>query len=120
MPAYGKRAIAGKERIAKAPPPGAIAREVCANPFERVVARQQRCEFRELIAIVIALQGGEIIRDLLQAEHVEIGNSPRGAHDAPEIHAPVEAAAPLNIPGDEPHSCNHPKRSIFLEDSPYT
>ena len=43
------------------------------------------------------------LSDLLQAQHVEIGDAPRVGHDAGEVAAPIDAESPLDVPGDELH-----------------
>jgi hypothetical protein len=75
-------------------------------PKRHAVSRQQLAQLRELIAIVVAGQAGEVVRHFLHADHVEVGHLPRGAHDALEVDALVDAAAPLDVPGDELHGGN--------------
>jgi hypothetical protein len=56
-----------------------------------------------LVLAPASVQLGEVVGDLLQAQHVEVGNSACIPHDAFEIEPPIHAEAPLNIPGNQPH-----------------
>ena len=72
---------------------------------DALVSRQM---LRELGELVLAAAPGEqwireIVRDLLQAEHVKVGDRLRVLDDASGIDLTVDAAAPLDIPGDEFH-----------------
>jgi hypothetical protein len=49
------------------------------------------------------MQLGEVVRDLLQAQDVEVGDAACILHDPFEIEPPIHAEAPLDVPGDQPH-----------------
>src|SRR3989442_6350129 len=60
----------------------------------------------ERLDLVLALAPGQIGEadvDLLQAQHVGVGDAPRLVRDACRVDDAVDAAAPLDVPGDEPH-----------------
>ena len=60
---------------------------------------------RELVLALAACEQGIriVVRDLLQAQDVEVGD-PLGVGDHPcRIDLLVHAAAPLHVPGDELH-----------------
>src|SRR2546428_6971252 len=60
----------------------------------------------ERLDLVLALAPGQIDEagvDLLQAKHIRIGDAPRLVRDARRVDDAVDAAAPLDVPGDEPH-----------------
>jgi len=67
------------------------------------VAGQQLGQQGELVLAAAACERREVRRDLLQAQHVEIGERPRVFDDARRIDAAVHAAAPLDVPGDQLH-----------------
>ena len=63
--------------------------------------------------VLVAPEAGDVVRHFLHAEHVEVGEGPGFAHDAREIDASIEAAAPLDIPGDELHrNCGKDTRNV--------
>src|SRR4029453_86063 len=78
---------------------------VHGNGGNRNVTRQQRRDRRELVLARAAGKSrvGKIVGDLLQAQHVEVGEALRLGDDPRRIHAAVDAAAPLRVPGDDLH-----------------
>ena len=87
------------------PAPAIVRRYVDGHARHRRVARQ---EPRELGKLVFAATAGKprrgiIVGDLLQTQDVEIGDRLRMPHDAGRIDFAIDAAAPLNVPGDELH-----------------
>jgi hypothetical protein len=95
-----------RDRVAEAAPPTVGARMVGADAIDDRVARQQARERRELVGIVVALEQrrGKVVRQLLDAEDVEIRERARLRDHARGIDAAVEAAEPLHVPGDEVHA----------------
>jgi hypothetical protein len=71
----------------------------------RGVAGQQRGEHGELVFPVAAGEERirEVVGNLLQAKDVEVGDALRVGDYARGIDLLVDAAAPLDIPGDELH-----------------
>ncbi len=96
---------ARQDHVAEAPSPAVLPRMVRTDAGDGRVLRQQRAEGCELVLVGRARQAriGEVVGDLLQAQHVEVGEAPRLGDDARRIDAPVDAAAPLGVPGDENH-----------------
>src|SRR4051812_29603477 len=67
----------------------------------RLMIRQQRGQLPALVGT--AVETGKLLRYLLKAEYIGIGNRPGGRNDPCEIDNPVAAFAPLNVPGDQAH-----------------
>ena len=61
--------------------------------------------FGKLVALVVAGEPGrrEVVRDLLQAQHVKVSDALRFGDDARRIHLSVDAAAPLHVPAHDLH-----------------
>ena len=72
---------------------------------DRRESGQQRRERRELVLARAAGKARmrEVVRDLLQAQHVEIGELLRLGDDPRRIDAAVHTAAPLHVPRDQYH-----------------
>jgi 3-deoxy-D-manno-octulosonate 8-phosphate phosphatase KdsC-like HAD superfamily phosphatase len=69
------------------------------------VPGQQRGQRGELVGVVVAVEQRrrEIVRHLLQAQHVEVREAARLGDDPRGVDAAVVAAAPLDVPGEEAH-----------------
>src|ERR1700675_3587916 len=83
--------------------------QIGADRIDHGRARQQCGKLVELIGGRAACQSArgfslmKAARDFLQAQDVEIAQSPCLAHDAGEVDAAIHAASPLYVPVDESH-----------------
>src|SRR6185436_12968245 len=101
MAPRGGDTVAREDRVAEAAALAVLAHHVHAVALDARVAGEERPQLGELVTLVVALEPREVVRDLLHAEDVEVRDRPRGLHDAREVDAAVEAAAPLDVPGEE-------------------
>jgi hypothetical protein len=67
-------------------------------------------QLRELVFSVASRKAGEIHGDLLQAQHVEIGERAGGVRDAGRVDPAVDPAAPLDVPADQVHRTDRTMR----------
>ena len=81
---------------------------VDGRPVEGRVTGQARGEQRRLVMAGIPFQRRIVVGDFLQAEDVEISEGPRRGQDTAGIDAAIEAAAPLDVPGDQAHGGGGP------------
>ena len=68
---------------------------------DRRMPGQQAGQQVELVLAAAALERREVRRDFLQAQHIEVGQRLRVFDDAPRVDTAVDAAAPLDVPGDQ-------------------
>src|SRR5450759_5974514 len=82
-----------------------VRRHVHCHARYRHVAGKEPRKLGKLIFAATACKTrmGIVVGDLLQTEDVEIGDRLRMPHDAGRIDFAVDAAAPLDIPGNELH-----------------
>ncbi len=94
-----------QDHVAEAPAPGALRRMIDGDSGRGGIARKQRRQRSELVVIRVAGEPRirKIVGDLLQAQHVEVGERARFRDDPLRVDTSVDAAAPLDIPGDEIH-----------------
>ena len=83
--------------------PPAFGRMIDRDAADRRETRQQRRKHRELVFAGAARKARirKIVGDLLQAQHVEVGELLRGGDDARGVDATVHTPAPLHVPGDQ-------------------
>ena len=100
-----------EDHVPEVAPAASLGRNVDSDPGHRQVAGQPPREFVELILAATARKPRvrEIVGDFLQAQHVEIGERLGVLHDARRIDLTVDAAAPLDVPGDELHGSSVPR-----------
>ena len=98
-----------RDQVAEAPAPAVGTELVHRGAEEQRKTRQQRRQLRRLVA-GRAGQRVVTLRDLLQAQHVEVSQAARLLDDALRADHAVQAAAPLGIPGDELHHPSRPGR----------
>ena len=85
-------------------------RTIRGHALHDAVAREQPRERLVLVLARASRKVGVVARDLLQAQHVEIGRLARDPGDARRVDPPVASAAPLDIPGDELHTYQRRER----------
>ena len=105
MPEHLADRITGEDHVAEVASAAFLRRNVDCNTGHRLVLRQQPGERGELILAPAPRQPriGKIVGDLLQAEHVEIGDRLGMLDDPRRVDLVIDAATPLSIPGDELH-----------------
>jgi hypothetical protein len=62
--------------------------------------KKKRFSEEQIVLARAAFHVGEVARELLQADHIRVGQASRFGGDALRIDAPVHAAAPLHVPAD--------------------
>src|SRR5467141_2045194 len=92
------------DRVAEFAPLPSRRRTIRGDALHDAVAREQRSERRVLVLARASREVGEVARDLLQAQHVEIGHLSRDPGDARRVDPAIASAAPLDVPGDELHT----------------
>ena len=95
---------AGEDGIAELAAAATAVGHIGRRAEDRRVARQAGGQLGDLILALAAGQAGEIDRDFLQANDVEIAQLPDGLQDAREIDAAVHAAPPLDVPAQQLHA----------------
>ena len=92
-----------EDRVAEEATSAAAVVLVGRGAEEAAVPGERRTEPRHLVLAGTAGQVREADRDFLQAQHVEVGEVTGLADDALGVDAAVDAAAPLDVPGDQFH-----------------
>src|SRR6478609_6216874 len=87
------------------------------DAFERRIAGKEGGQRGELVRGVVAGKVRIVVRDFLEAHHVEIPELHDPPRDPAEIDTPVYSAAPLDVPGDELHARIAPRKARSLPDS---
>ena len=96
---------ARQHHVTEMPAAAVVPGHVDRHARHRHIAGKEPRELGELIFAATACKPrvGIVVGDLLQTEDVEVGNRLRMPHDAGRIDFAVDAAAPLDVPGDELH-----------------
>src|SRR2546425_1536260 len=91
------------DEVAEALAAAFVAGHIDGGSEEHEVARELAPERLDLVLALAPGQIGEADVDLLQAQDVGVGDAPRLVRDARRVDDAVDAAAPLDVPGDEAH-----------------
>ena len=85
--------------------PGVAVDQPGRDGRRRRVAGKKCPEPRELVFVGVAGEPRirKVVGDLLQAQHVEVGELPRLGDNARRIDAAIDTATPLDVPLDELH-----------------
>jgi len=105
MPEHLADRIARQDHVAEVAPSALFGRHIDGDAWHGLVAGKEPRNLRELI---LAAASGKariwkIVRNLLQAEHIEIGELACFLHDPCRVDLRIDAAAPLNVPCDQLH-----------------
>ena len=107
---------ARQDQVAEVAPLPGVAGNVDDRAGHRGEIGQLLRDLGELIFAAAAGEPGigEVARDFLQTQHVEIGQRPGMRHYTRRIDPPVDASAPLHVPGDDFH-----RPLIWLKGAPW-
>jgi len=80
-----------------------VAPPVQRRSEDRLITVEQPAELGHLVESASAVELRHAARDLLQADHVGVAEGADGPGDAREVDASVDAAAALDVPGQDFH-----------------